>query len=317
MFRRGPARPDRLDIGLVNNMPDTALRATERQFDSLLRAAGTDVEVRLWLFALPAVPRADWAQDYVRAFYVGLDELWRRRLDGLIVTGAEPRAADLRDEPYWEQLTRVLEWAGGTETPTIWSCLAAQAAVLHLDGVRRVPFGTKRFGVFACAPVSGHFLAASLPPRMEMPQSRWNNLPADTLRLQGYRMLVQSDDGSADAFVKDGSSFVFFQGHPEYDDDALLLEYRRDIRRFLRGERDTYPPLPQRYFDHETIGTLLAFRQQALEDRREELLAEFSTGQAASRVANAWRPAAVRLYRNWLTYLLARWTANVSISAAV
>jgi homoserine O-succinyltransferase len=152
---------------------------------------------------------------------------------------------------------------------------------------------------------------------MEMPQSRWNNLPADTLRLQGYRMLVQSDDGSADAFVKDGSSFVFFQGHPEYDDDALLLEYRRDIRRFLRGERDTYPPLPQRYFDHETISTLLAFRQQALEDRREELLAEFSTGQAASRVANAWRPAAVRLYRNWLTYLLARRTANVSISAAV
>ena len=34
---------------------------------------------------------------------------------------------------------------------------------------------------------------------------------------------------------------------------TLLLEYRRDIGRFLRGERDTYPPMPQGYFDEETV----------------------------------------------------------------
>jgi homoserine O-succinyltransferase len=129
---------------------------------------------------------------------------------------------------------------------------------------------------------------------------------------------VQSDDGSADAFVKDDRSLcVFFQGHPEYDDDALLLEYRRDIRRFLRGERETYPPLPQRYFDADTIGTLVAFRRRALGDRREELLAEFPTGQTAASVANTWRPGAVRLYHNWLTHLLSRRTASVSSAAAV
>ena len=48
------------------------------------------------------------------------------------------------------------------------------------------------------------------------------------------------------------SLFVFFQGHPEYDAVTLLLEYRRDVGRYLRRERDTYPPMPQGYFDEET-----------------------------------------------------------------
>src|SRR2546429_6417390 len=44
---------------------------------------------------------------------------------------------------------------------------------------------------------------------------------------------------SVDMFVKElNSLFVFFQGHPEYEATTLLLEYRRDIKRFLRRERE-------------------------------------------------------------------------------
>jgi homoserine O-succinyltransferase len=38
-----------IEIGLVNNMPDAALEATERQFVELIRAATTDAVVRLRL----------------------------------------------------------------------------------------------------------------------------------------------------------------------------------------------------------------------------------------------------------------------------
>ena len=102
------------------------------------------------------------------------------------------------------------------------------------------------------------------------------------------------------------SLFVFFQGHPEYEAHSLLLEYRRDIGRFLRGERDTYPPLPQGYFDKDTVTALAALRERALSDRREELLADFPTAQAAGKVSNTWRSAARRLYRNWLSYISAQ-----------
>jgi len=56
-------------------------------------------------------------------------------------------------------------------------------------------------------------------------------------------------------FVKERKSlFLFFQGHPEYDADSLPREYRRDVGRFLRSERESYPGMPKGYFDEATTG---------------------------------------------------------------
>ena len=270
-FREADARC--LDIGLINNMPDAALEATERQFLGLLDAAADGLMVRLTFYALPDVPRTDSGRRHVSSFYSGLDDLWDRHLDGLIVTGTEPRAPDLRDEPYWGSLTSVLEWAEHTTHSTVWSCLAAHAALLHRDGIGRRTLRDKRFGVFECSRVSTHPLT----------------------------------DDRIDMFVKQlNSLFVFFQGHPEYEATTLLLEYRRDIKRFLRRERETYPPLPQGYFDDDTIAALTALRARALSDRREEQLEDFPTALVAGTVTNSWRPAAARIYRNWLLYLCAQ-----------
>jgi len=51
-------------------------------------------------------------------------------LDGLIVTGTEPRAPDLADEPYWTCLSESLSGPKTTRSRRLWSCLAAHAAVL-------------------------------------------------------------------------------------------------------------------------------------------------------------------------------------------
>jgi homoserine O-succinyltransferase len=115
---------------------------------------------------------------------------------------------------------------------------------------------------------------------------------------------MRSAEAGVDMFVKQRNSlFVFFQGHPEYDAVVLLLEYRRDVGRYLRGERDTYPSMPLGYFDEEIERELAALRERALRDRREALLAEFPTEAAAGRVTNNWRPSAERVYRNWLGYI--------------
>src|SRR5205823_1752314 len=139
-----------LTIGLVNNMPDAALQATERQFVALLGAAAGDMVVRLTPYALPDVPRTDWGHQYVRRFYAVIDDLWDTRVDGLIVTGTEPRSPNLPDEPYWGGLTRLLEWAEHNTHSAVWSCLATHAAILHLDGIGRRPLDEKRFGIFDC-----------------------------------------------------------------------------------------------------------------------------------------------------------------------
>jgi len=305
-MRNPVAEADGITIGLVNNMPDAALQATERQFVALLGAAAGGIAVRLRPYALPEVPRSEWGRDYVSRRYSGIDDLWDSHLDGLIVTGTEPRSPNLRDEPYWATLTRVLEWADLNTHSTIWSCLATHAAVLHMDGIDRRRLSDKRFGVFACERVSDHPLTADAPPRIPMPHSRWNEIPEDALLSCGYRVLTRSEDAGVDAFMKRRESlFVFFQGHPEYEAQTLMLEYRRDIKRFLLGERETYPAMPLGYFDEQTVERLSALRERALVDRREDVLAHFPTALAAA-VTNTWRSAAVHVYRNWLSYIGAR-----------
>jgi len=295
--------PKCIDIGLMNNMPDAALDATERQFRALLGAASRNLTVRLTLYSLPEVRRTDFGRKQV-SNYTPIDQLWSRFHDGLIVTGTEPLAADLRDEPYWQSLTRVLEWAEGNTHSTILSCLAAHAGILHIDGIDRRPIGHKRFGVFECQRVSDHPLVDDAPPSVRMPHSRWNEIPEEALIACGYRVLTRSEGAGVDAFVKQrGSLFVFFQGHPEYEAVTLLLEYRRDIGRFLRGERETYPDMPEGYFDPDMVKMLMALRERAVVDRREELLSEFPIAAAASQVNNTWRSAAENLYGNWLKYL--------------
>jgi homoserine O-succinyltransferase len=295
--------PNCIDIGLVNNMPDAALDATERQFRALLDAAAGELVVRLTLYTLPEVPRTEFGRRQVSR-YSNFNSLWGRHHDGLIVTGAEPQAADLKDEPFWGSLTRVLEWAERHTHSTVLSCLAAHAGILHIDGIVRRPLGNKRFGVFECVRVSDHPLTAATPSRLQMPHSRWNEIPEEALLACGYRVLTRSVDAGVDAFVKQRQSlFVFFQGHPEYEAVTLLLEYRRDIGRFLRRERDTYPPMPHGVFDEQTVEALTALRERALVDRREELLADFPTAMAAGKVTNTWRSTAESLYRNWLLYI--------------
>jgi len=295
-----------LDIGLINNMPDAALDATERQFRALLDAAADGLVLRLTLYTLPEVARTDFGRRQVSC-YSDLGDLWDRHHDGLIVTGTEPRAADLKDEPFLGSLTRVLEWAERHTHSTVLSCLAAHAGILHIDGIVRRPLGNKRFGIFECVRVSDHPLTAAAPSRLQMPHSRWNEIPEEALLACGYRVLTRSEDAGVDAFVKQRKSlFVFFQGHPEYEAVTLLLEYRRDIGRFLRRETDTYPPTPHGYFDPETVEALTALRERAMLDRREELLAGFPTAMAAGKVTNTWRSTAESLYRNWLLYIRAR-----------
>ncbi|HEX3863760.1 MAG TPA: homoserine O-succinyltransferase [Stellaceae bacterium] len=298
----------KLAIGVINNMPDAALRTTERQFRELLTAAsGEAFDVGLRFFSLPDVPRGEAGRVHVREHHTDIAALWDDGVDGLIVTGTEPRALDLADEPYWRSFTGLVEWAQDNTASTIWSCLAAHAAVHYLDGIDRRPLGEKLSGIFACTRVADHPITAGTTPRWQVPHSRHNELPEVALIEAGYRMLSHSDDAGADLFIRDmpsrgGSLFVFLQGHPEYDGGALLREYRRDIGRFLAGECERYPAMPRNYFDDEVAAVLSELRQNAMEQQGIDLIANFPAA-ADKSLDFPWRAPAIRIYANWLAWL--------------
>jgi homoserine O-succinyltransferase len=296
-----------LHIGLVNNMADAAMCATEHQFLSLLEAAAGDILVHVTLYALPEVERKSFAQRRVESFYFGIEQLWEqppeRCPDGLIVTGREPCTLDLRNEAYWASFNRVLAWAREHARSAVWSCLAAHAAVLALDGIMRVRSPHKHFGIFTCEQAVAHPLLAGAPETLRLPHSRWNGVSAGHLTARGYEVLTRTSDGGVDTFVKqDAGLFVFFQGHPEYESETLMGEYRRDVGRYLKGEMETYPLLPLDYFDEETERSLRAIETEARASRREDLLGDVSAVLNRVRIHNTWRSTAVLIYRNWLEH---------------
>jgi homoserine O-succinyltransferase len=300
-------RAECLNLAFINNMPDAALEDTELQFFNLLDIASGDVPVLLKLCSLTGVPRTDRGQRHLNDFYFGLDELWNNRFDGVIVTGTEPRQPDLRQEPYWAYLANVLDWAERNTVSTVLSCLAAHAGVLHSDGIQRHRLPDKQFGVFESAKVSEHELTRQAAPLVRFPHSRWNEVQDNALICCGYEVLTKSDQAGVDVFVKQKkkSLFVHFQGHPEYQAETLLKEYRRDIKRFLRGERESYPTMPQGYFDETAAQILAEFQVSALANRREEHMALFPE-TIVKTLQNTWQSSATCIYGNWLQYVLAK-----------
>lgn len=234
--------------------------------------------------------------------YGDIADLGRLRIDGLIVTGAEPNAASLPEEPFWQDLTAIIDWARSNTRSTIWSCLAAHAAVLHLDGIERRRLDVKCSGVYDCAKVTDNWLMKDITSPLKVAHSRVNALRKSDLTAGGYQVLTESPQAGVDIFAKRlRSHFIFFQGHPEYEALSLQREYLRDITRFLSRQRDIFPAFPAGYFETETENKLAHYQKRACAERQIPLSIELP--HLTLRPDLAVGVAAAALFRNWLEYL--------------
>ena len=311
-----------LAIGLVNNMPDGALESTEQQFTSLMNAAAEEFSVSLSFYSVPGISRGALAQNRIDQHYRSTESLWDTELDGLIVTGKEPTAPNLSDEPFWNDFVNLLEWAREKTYSTIWSCLAAHAAVLHMDGIQRVRSSHKHSGIVDSTCTTEHPMTAGLPDRFRLPHSRWNGLLEADLIRAGYQVIIRADGAGVDCFVKQEQSlFLFIQSHPEYELDTILLEYRRDVARFLRGEANRYPDVPQGYFDHRILQELLDVQREAATQTHAETFRRLGMLLSTTGLECGWHTTAATIYRNWLRHIssekrsrMQKRHANVAIS---
>jgi homoserine O-succinyltransferase/O-acetyltransferase len=308
-----------IHVGLVNNMPDAALRTTELQFARLLKDAAGSLDVRLRLFSLGSIVRSDESRARMAGFYDDAGFLQASNIDALIVTGAQPGSADLRDEPYWAELAHLVDWAEIGTISTLFSSLSAHAAVLHLDGIQRQKLARNLSGVYDSARVEDDPLFFNAAPTIPVPHLRDNDIAESDLVAKGYRVLARLGSGAGhggqvDIFTREPpghSRFVFMQGHPEYDAATLGREYLRDMARFLEGETAERPPVPEHYFDRATEDRL-----SELMDRGEPSLSRYQQIVLGALPRQVWRPHTVRLIGNWLM-LVAAAKARRAASKAV
>jgi len=296
-----------ITVALVNNMPDSAFVDTENQFrGAALGADGGGIEFEL--YTIKELSRSEKVAALIQERYRGLDELWAHPPDALIVTGTEPTQVQMRFEPYWPYLARLLEWAANHVPTTLLSCLASHASILLFDGLDRVPRPVKCSGVFEGTvedPLDP--LTTGLPDLVRIPHSRLNEVPEAALVDAGYRIVVGTGSSGAGWSLasrehRDGL-FVLCQGHPEYGTLSLLREYRRDVRRCLFGRGAVpYPRLPDGYLGQEAVDKLTQFerRAHAADVDPRELWPTFPFDEVAATVENTWASASATLYVNWL-----------------
>jgi homoserine O-succinyltransferase/O-acetyltransferase len=297
-------QPSRWTCALVNNMPDSAFEATERQYLGLLDEASGCEAVEVTLHTLPGVPRGERAGARIAERYSSLAELYANPPDLLIVTGSNPLEPLIEDEPYWDELVDLLTWGSQQVRSLLLSCLAAHAALAVFDGVPRERLTAKCTGVFPQRAEPGHSLMAGLGPSIVLPHSRLNTVPVDAVVGAGYRLALQSDAVGWSVATRDvgRSSVVLVQGHPEYDPSSLLREYHRDARRYLHHERDDLPCLPldcAAPADGDRLSELQ--RRMAAGERAPALIESIPFDRMGERAPWPWRGVAIGLYANWMT----------------
>lgn len=278
-----------LHVGLLNMMPDAALETTERQFLKLVGNCNQIAQFYVHPFSLPGLPRSADTSAYIARHYRTFAQLQCEGLDALIITGANVTGAALDQEPFWEPLMEVLSWAVGNVTSVWCSCLASHAVLQHQYGLQRQPLPQKRWGVYPHRKARvEHPLLSDINTRFDVPHSRWNTIPQERLRQCGVTPLIVDEQGEVHLAVSpDGFRIVYSQGHPEYDLNSLLKEYKRELLRYRAGELREAPPFPENYLGAEAAELLAAS-------------SEFPERELTALLDNTWGDTGKAVFNNWL-----------------
>lgn len=292
-----------LHIGLLNMMPDAALTATEEQFIKLIGNCNQIAQFYVYPFSLPELNRGAKAMEHIKRYYFDFGQLRNEGLDALIITGANVANPSLDMEPFWAPLIEIVRWAENNVASILCSCLATHALVKHRHGVERQPLTSKKWGVYSHRIArNDHPLMRDINTRFDAPHSRFNEVRKEDLEDAGVVVLAESADAGVHLAVSpDQFRIVYFQGHPEYNSNSLLKEYKREVNRYLGGETGVEPPFPEHYFSKEAMdiaGRYMATAKAAALAKSQG--PDFPEAELESLVDNTWGDTGKSIVNNWL-----------------
>lgn len=292
-----------LHIGLLNMMPDAALTVTEQQFMRLLGSSNQIAQFYVYPFSIPGLPRSRETEAYIAEYYTTFEQLKRDGLDALVITGANVANPTLEQESFWRPLQEVIAWATEDVTSVLCSCLATHALVQQLYGIKRQRLPAKKWGVYPHhITQKEHPLLRNINTRFDVVHSRYNAITRAQLEAAGLSILVESYEGGVHMAVSpDQFRLVYFQGHPEYDFNSLLKEYKREVLRFVAGEIEEYPPHPENYFPETAAAIANEYQAIVLASQAANTpIPPFPEAAIEQHLDNTWGDTGKALFNNWL-----------------
>ncbi len=289
-------------VGLLNMMPDAAFQATEQQFMRLVGGASQPAHFYVHCITVAGLTRGDATEAYIARHYEDMTAIRAGGLDALIVTGANLVNPGLDQQPFYRPLTDVIKWANEHVTSVLCSCLSTHALMKFLHGIDRQPLPTKKWGVYSHRVVTPrHPLLRGIDAPFDVPHSRYNAITRQQFEAAGLSILIESDEAGVHAAVsEDQIRRVYFQGHPEYDANSLLKEYKREVVRHFHGERDL-PAFPEHYISDDAAARIARYLERAHHAHAAQApLPEFPEAEVAAFLKNTWADTARTIFDNWL-----------------
>ncbi len=256
-----------IEIGILNLMP----LKEDNELQTLRSLSNTPLQVNVTFLTVSSHESAHTSQKHLDQFYVTLDEIRDRNLDGLIITGAPVEQMDFEEVDYWDELCDIMDWAATHVTSTLHVCWGAQAGLYHYYGIRKHQMNRKVFGVY-----EHHVMNRKIPlvrgfdDYFMAPHSRHTEISrADIEAIPELTILAESEEAGVFLVIDNDGGKIFLMGHPEYDRLTLHKEYMRDKEQGLPIE------VPVNYYPDDDCT-----REPRLQ----------------------WRSHGNLLYSNWLNY---------------
>ena len=256
-----------LEILILNLMP--IKEDTETQ---LMRAlSNTPLQVDCTFLMLATHTSKNTSISHINKFYVTMEEIRKKKFDGMIITGAPVENMEFEEVNYWEELTQIMEWSKTHVTSTFHICWGAQAGLYYHYGIPKYKREKKLSGVYRHKVLDRKVpLVRSWDDFIMAPHSRNTEIRrADVEKCPELMILAESKEAGLLLVASRDGKQIFIQGHLEYDRMTLNNEYHRDVTRGLN------PELPEHYYEDDDPCTVPVL---------------------------SWRNAANTLYTNWLNF---------------
>lgn len=255
-----------IEIAILNLMPTK--EETETQLVRLL--SNSPLQIKVTFIQTASYKPTHTSKDHMDRFYLSLEQIKKRKFDGMIVTGAPVETIPFEKVAYWDELVEIMNYAEKNITSTIFICWGAQAGLYHHFGIDKILLDKKMFGIFPTkAVVENDMLLKGMDDVFYIPNSRYTKIDEEKVRnTKGLKILAESEESGIAILKTPDNKKFFFTGHSEYDRLTLKKEYDRDVAKGIN------PEPPKHYF---------------VDDEKTE-------------VEMTWKSTANLLFYNWLNY---------------
>lgn len=220
-----------LKIVILNLMPIKITTET----DLIRLLSNSPLQIEIDFLHMESHTSKNTPIEHLMTFYKTFDEISKSNYDGMIITGAPVEHLDYEEVTYWEEITKIFDWAKAHVTSTLFICWAAQAGLYHYYGVPKHALEAKMFGVFEHIKHDPHNpIFRGFDDVYFVPHSRYTEVRAEDIMLVPELTLLSesADSGVNMVMARNGREF-FVTGHSEYSPLTLDTEYKRDLEKGL------------------------------------------------------------------------------------